>query len=53
MNKLFIIVLLITSCSIFGQNEYSIYDQDKETVTEYFQKETICKKTRKKVHEAK
>jgi hypothetical protein len=41
MHKLFIIILLIISCSAFGQNEYSIYDQDKETVTEYFQKETI------------
>lgn len=41
MNKLLIIVLLMISLSSFSQTEQSIYNQDKETVTEYFRNETI------------
>jgi len=41
MNKFLTIFFLTISCLTFGQAEQSIYNQDKETVLEYFRTETI------------
>ncbi|MEO9953137.1 hypothetical protein [Nonlabens sp.] len=41
MNKFLIIFLMTLSYSVFGQTSDSIYSQDKETIIEYFKKETI------------
>ena len=41
MNKILTIFLLILSYSVFGQAEQSVYNKDKETVTEYFRNETV------------
>ncbi|WP_299684031.1 hypothetical protein [uncultured Dokdonia sp.] len=41
MNKFLTILFLTTSYLTFGQKENNIYNQDKETVIEYFRAETI------------
>lgn len=41
MNKYLTIFFLTISCLTFGQAEQSIFNQDKETVLEYFRSETI------------
>ncbi|WP_405368192.1 MULTISPECIES: hypothetical protein [unclassified Nonlabens] len=41
MNKFLLLFLMTVSYSVFGQSNFSVYDQDKETIIEYFKQETI------------
>lgn len=41
MNRFLITIFLIISSITFGQTDQSIYNQDKETILEYFRTETV------------